>query len=64
MGKLKKRALSLILCVCLCAAMCCFVPLRASADNEITKVLSTAVPVPVALMDVSNVASGTSTQGC
>ena len=64
MGKLKKRALSLMLCVCLCAAMCCFVPLRASADNEITKVLSTAVPVPVALMDVSNVASGTSTQGC
>lgn len=64
MGKLKKRVLSLMLCVCLCAAMCCFVPLRASADNEITKVLSTAVPVPVALMDVSNVASGTSTQGC
>lgn len=64
MSRRMKKMISALMCICMCAALCCLIPVRASADFEITKVLSTAVPTPVALMDVRNIPAATSTQGC
>lgn len=53
-----------LLCVCLCSGLCAFGSAPASAELEIGKVLATAVPTPVALMDVGNIPAATSTDGC
>lgn len=58
-----KRILCLALSLCLCLALGAFAPC-ASAESEIGKLLVTAVPTPVALMDVGSIAAATSTEGC
>lgn len=53
-----------VLSVCLCFGLCAFGSAPASAELEIGKVLATAVPTPVALMDVGSIPAATSTDGC
>lgn len=65
MKRTGKKILTGLLSLCMiCMALLSFAPLEAAAELEIGKVLATAVPAPVALMDVSSIAAATSTEGC
>ncbi|MCI7741770.1 MAG: hypothetical protein MSO56_05620 [Clostridiales bacterium] len=65
MKKAVKRLLSLLFSLCLGWSILSFIPLTASADDVvIEKVLATAQPGPVVLMDIGNVVVATSTEGC
>ena len=59
-----KRVFSVLLSLCLGWGILSFIPVTASADTVIEKVLATAQPSPVVLMDISSVAVATSTEGC
>ena len=58
-----KRVLTALLCLCLCLSFCVFSPGKASAEQEIIKVLARTNYTPVALMDVLNVTAETTTTG-
>ena len=60
-----KKMLSALLSLCLGWSILCLAPVTASADDiVIEKVLATAQPGPVVLMEISTVAVATSTEGC
>lgn len=58
---MKKRFIASLL---LCMMLCCLVPLSASADNVIDKVLCTTSSIPVAMGDSRDIYASTSTYGC
>lgn len=64
MNRTLKRLFSVLLSLCLGWGILSFIPATASADTVLDKVLATAQPSPVVLMDISNVAVATSTEGC
>ena len=64
MKQCMKKLLTGLVCLCVCLSLCRAVPVRASADTEIDKVLVTTSYIPVALMDVSFITAATSTCGC
>ena len=59
-----KRMFSVLLSLCLGWSILSFIPVTASADNQIEKVLATVQPGPVVLMDISSAVVATSTEGC
>lgn len=60
-----KRVLSALFSLCLGWSILSFAPVTASADDiVIEKVLATAQPSPVVLMEIGSVAIATSTEGC
>ena len=64
MNRTLKRLFSVLLSLCLGWGILSFIPATASADTVLDKVLATAQPSPVVLMDISSVAVATSTEGC
>lgn len=58
-----RRLLTALLCFCLCLTLGALLPVKASADQVISKVLTTTKYTPVALMDLDLVPAGTSTSG-
>ena len=64
MTTIKKRALAGFLSLLLCLGLCGLIPIEASAEGEIGKVLTTLSNVPVAMDGVYNITAATSTEGC
>ena len=64
MNRTLKRLFSVLLSLCLGWSILSFIPVTASADNQIEKVLATVQPGPVVLMDISSAVVATSTEGC
>lgn len=64
MNRTLKRLFSVLLSLCLGWGILSFIPATASADTVLDKVLATAQPSPVVLMNISSVAVATSTEGC
>lgn len=64
MTERKKRVFSGLLCLFLCLWLCALVPVTASAEGEIDKVLTTLSNVPVAMDGVYSISAATSTEGC
>ena len=63
MKKSKRLLITALLCLCLCLTLSVLLPGKASADEVISKVLTTTKYTPVALMDVALSPAGTSTSG-
>ena len=63
MKKSTRRLVTALLCLCLCLALHALSPMKASAEEIISKVLTTTKYTPVALMDVGLSPAGTSTPG-
>ncbi|MDO4989662.1 MAG: hypothetical protein Q4E45_04060, partial [Eubacteriales bacterium] len=63
MKKSTRRLLTALLCLCLCLTLNALFPVKASADQVISKVLTTTKYTPVALMDLELTPAGTSTSG-
>ena len=63
MKKSKRLLITALLCLCLCLTLSALLPGKASADEVISKVLTTTKYTPVALMDVALSPAGTSTSG-
>lgn len=59
-----RRAALICLTFCMLLSVSCFVPVRASAETSISKVLATTSYTPVALMEVQFISASTSTEGC
>ena len=64
MTAIKKRALAGFLSLLLCLGLCGLIPMEASAEGEIGKVLTTLSNVPVAMDGVYSITAATSTEGC
>lgn len=64
MTERRKRTLAGFLCLFLCLGLCGLVPVEASAEGEIDKVLTTLSNVPVAMDGVYSISAATSTEGC
>ena len=64
MTTIKKRALAGFLSLLLCLGICGLIPVEASAEGEIGKVLTTLSNVPVAMDGVYSITAATSTEGC
>ena len=64
MTTIKKRALAGLLVLLLCLGICGLIPVEASAEGEIGKVLTTLSNVPVAMDGVYSITAATSTEGC
>ena len=64
MTAIKKRALAGLLVLLLCLGLCGLIPMEASAEGEIGKVLTTLSNVPVAMDGVYSITAATSTEGC
>lgn len=64
MTAIRKKLLTLFLCLCICLSVCGLVPVEAFADTEISKVLTTLSNVPVAMDGVYSITAATSTEGC
>ena len=64
MTTIKKRALAVLLVLLLCLGICGLIPVEASAEGEIGKVLTTLSNVPVAMDGVYSITAATSTEGC
>ena len=64
MTAIKKRALAGLLVLLLCLGICGLIPVEASAEGEIGKVLTTLSNVPVAMDGVYSITAATSTEGC
>ena len=64
MTAIKKRALAGLLVLLLCLGICGLIPVEASAEGEIGKVLTTLSNVPVAMDGVYSITAATSSEGC
>ena len=60
----KKRIVAGLLCLFLCLGLCGLIPVEASAEGEIGKVLTTLSNVPVAMDGVYSITAATSSEGC
>lgn len=64
MSRKRKRTALICLTLCMLLSISCLVPVRASAETSISKVLATTSYTPVALMEVQFISASTSTEGC
>lgn len=60
----RKKILAGFLSLLLCLGLCGLIPIEASAEGEIGKVLTTLSNVPVAMDGVYSITAATSTEGC
>ena len=63
MRRTRTVMLSVLLCLCLCAALASLRPPQAAAESYVVKVLATTSYTPVALMDANEITAATSTNG-
>ncbi len=63
MQNLFKKSISLCLVLLFFVSLCVFLPVHASADANITKILTTVSSTPVALVDPALITVATSTEG-
>ena len=60
----RKKIMAGFLSLLLCLGLCGLIPIEASAEGEIGKVLTTLSNVPVAMDGVYSITAATSTEGC
>lgn len=64
MTTIKKKTLAGLLSLLLCLGICGLIPVEATAEGEISKVLTTLTNVPVVMDGVYSITAATSTEGC